>query len=115
MIKNQKLLRTVAEERIRKLLSLAKARTLQQRGSDALAKRYVHIARDIVSHYKVPAGREMKNEVCSGCESVLIPGVNCSVRLASSYGYITYRCRCGEEKHVQYRKSLRTQLFQKKI
>ncbi len=115
MIKNQKLLKAVAEERIRRLMSLAKARTLQQRGSDALSKRYVHIAQDIVSHYKVPAGREMKNEVCSGCESVLIPGVNCSVRLASSYGYITYRCRCGEEKHVMYRRSLRPKLFQKKV
>ena len=115
MIKNQKLLKAVAEERIRRLMSLAKARTLQQRGSDALSKRYVHIAQDIVSHYKVPAGREMKNEVCSGCESVLIPGVNCSVRLASSYGYITYRCKCGEEKHVSYRRSLGPKLFQKKV
>ena len=109
------MLNTVARERIGKLLSLAKARTLQQRGSDALAKRYVGIAQDIVSHYKIPAGREMKAQVCAGCRSILIPGVNCSVRLASSYGYITYRCRCGEERHVAYRKSLGPKLLEKKV
>ena len=115
MIKNQKLVKTVAQGRIRRLLDMAKTRTLQQRSSDALSKRYVHIAQNIVTHYKVRAGREMKNEVCSGCDSVLIPGVNCSVRLASTYGYIVYRCRCGDEKHVYYRKSLGPQFLQKKV
>ena len=47
----------------------------------------------------------MKTEVCGSCDSVLIPGINCSVRLASSYGYIVYRCKCGAEKHVMYREA----------
>lgn len=105
MIKNQKLLKGIAEERIRRLLSMAKGRTLEQRGSDALAKRYVGLAKKMVSHYKIPKGEEMKAEVCGSCNSVLIPGINCSVRLASSYGYIVYRCKCGEEKHVMYREA----------
>ncbi len=115
MIRNQELVKDVAEGRIRRLISLAKARTLQQRGSDALSKKYVQIAHNIVSHYKVSAGREMKREACAGCDSVLIPGVNCSVRLASQYGYIVYRCRCGEEKHIRYRESLGPKLLQKKV
>jgi RNase P subunit RPR2 len=105
MIKNQKLLKEMAQERIGRLLSMAKARTLEQRKSDALSKRYVNIAKNIVSHYKMPKGKQMKAEVCSSCDSVLIPGINCSVRLASSYGYIVYRCRCGAEKHVIYREA----------
>lgn len=103
MIKNQKLLNNIAQGRIRSLVSLAKARTLKLGGSDALSKRYVKMAREIISHYKIPAGREMKSEVCDACSSVLIPGVNCSVRLVSPYGYVAYRCVCGEEKHVMYR------------
>lgn len=105
MIKNQKLLKNMAESRIRRLVSMAKARTLQQRGSDALSKRYVDIARKMVSHYKMPKGDQMKAEVCDACNSVLIPGINCSVRLASAYGYIVYKCKCGEEKHVMYREA----------
>lgn len=102
-MKDQKLFGKIAEGRIRRLLAMAKARTMEQRGSDALSKKYVNIAKKIVSHYKMPKGKEMKAEVCDSCNSVLIPGINCSVRLASSYGYIAYRCKCGEEKHVMYR------------
>ena len=105
MIKNQKLLKEMAQERIGRLLSMAKGRTLDRRGSDALSKRYVGIAKKIVSHYKMPKGRQMKTEVCGSCDSVLVPGINCSVRLASSYGYIVYRCKCGAEKHVMYREA----------
>ena len=105
MIKNQKLLKGIAEDRIRKLLSMAKVRTLEHHGSDALAKRYVGIAKKMVSHYKIPKGRDMKADVCDSCDSMLIPGINCSVRLASSYGYIVYRCKCGAEKHVMYREA----------
>ncbi|MHB1830315.1 MAG: ribonuclease P Rpr2/Rpp21/SNM1 subunit family protein [Candidatus Micrarchaeaceae archaeon] len=106
MIRDRKLLRSVADGRVRRLFTMAKDRTLKSRGSDALAKRYVGIAESMIRHYRIPSGRSMKNEVCSGCKSVLIPGVNCSVRLASSYGYIVYRCKCGEEKHVFYRKNM---------
>ena len=106
MIKNGKLLKSVADARVKRLFAMAKDRTLKAGGSDALAKRYVGMAESMISHYRIPAGRSMKNEVCPSCKSVLIPGVNCAVRLASSYGYIIYRCKCGEEKHVFYRKHM---------
>jgi len=103
MIKNQKLLKSVAEERVRKLLSIAKNRTVRMGGSDQLSKRYINMADSIISRYKISPIKEFKREVCPSCKSVLIPGVNCSVRLAGTYGYIAYRCKCGEETHVFYK------------
>jgi RNase P subunit RPR2 len=103
MTKNKKLLEEIASGRIESLLSMARTRTLQNSAGDDLSRRYVGMAQNIISHYKIPAGRRMRREVCASCSTVLIAGVNCSVRLASQYGYVSYRCACGKERHVMYR------------
>ena len=104
MIRNRKLLSEIAIERIHKLISMSKSRALGAGTGDALSRRYVSIAKDISDHYRIRE-KSLDDAVCSGCGEVMIPGVNASVRLVGSYGYIAYRCRCGEEKHVHYGKS----------
>jgi RNase P subunit RPR2 len=106
MIKNQRLLKSIAEERVRRLFRLSKSRVLSSGGPDRLSARYLDIAESIIKHYKIAPGHEMKNEVCKACKTVLIPGATCSVRLSSTNGYVVLACRCGEEKHVNYRNTI---------
>jgi ribonuclease P protein subunit RPR2 len=103
-MKNESLARKIALERIRVLLALAEARTVENsKESRRLAKRYTDIARKISSHYKVTIPKDLKYRVCSGCGNFLVPGINCTVRLASSHGYIAYSCECGNERHFLYK------------
>lgn len=103
MIKNQKLMKEIAEARIKRLFELAKDRTLANGAHDTLAKRYIVIAQKMSSHYKVGKGNELRRQVCKKCGSVLVPGMNCTVRLVSGKGYYAVTCECGEEKHVFYK------------
>lgn len=104
-MKNVSLVRKIASSRIENLLDLAKQRTLEKTAdSEILAKRYVKLARKISSHYKVGIPKELKYRVCRNCGNFLIPGINCSVRLASVHKYLVYRCDCGEERHIFYKK-----------
>jgi ribonuclease P protein subunit RPR2 len=104
MPKNEELVKRVAVERIERLFELAKERTeMKDKASKDLAKRYIRIAKAISSRYKVSMPSSVKNFICKRCSSVLIPGFNCTVRLASSKRYIVYKCECGEEKHVFYK------------
>ncbi len=93
---------TIGKERMLRLLELAKQRTTKGKGSDALSKRYIRIAREISSHYKISTPKAFKNAVCNRCNNVLIPGINCKVRLSSGK-YVVYKCECGNEKHVFYK------------
>ncbi len=102
-MKNDRLLKAISEERIERLFNLAKDRTMHS-ASDRLSKRYIGIAESIISHYKVRPGVHMKREVCKRCKSILIPGMNCSIRIASGRGYRVILCGCGEEKHIFYKK-----------
>ena len=101
-MKDDKLIKEVAAARIERLFSLAEKKT-EARGSDALAKRYVALARRISSHYKVKLPIEIKNKICKKCNSVLVPGISCTVRIASQ-GYIVYRCACGAQKKIFLKK-----------
>ena len=65
---------------------------------------YVRLLRRISSHYRIGLGREMRNALCSKCNSVLVPGLTANVVLASSKGYAVYTCkRCGAERHIIYK------------
>jgi ribonuclease P protein subunit RPR2 len=46
----------------------------------ALANRYVTLARKISMRYKVPIPRVLKRKFCKHCYKYLMPGVNCRVR-----------------------------------
>ena len=102
-MRNEKLTRSIAEGRIDRLFKLAKDRSLANMAADRLSKRYIGIAETIISHYKAGQNTHIKREVCKKCKSVLIPGINCSIRLASNAGYRVILCSCGEEKHLFYK------------
>ena len=105
MQKRDPVVRQVAEQRMSRLFELARLRTVQQSSqSHRLARRYIKIARAIGSHYKVNTPKEMKEFTCKKCDCVLIPGLNCKVRIASSKKYIVYLCEsCKTEKHIFYK------------
>ncbi len=104
-MKNLDLVDRIASERIRRLVSMAEARTKEKNAdSRKLAKRYASLAKRISAHYKTEIPRDLKAKICKNCGNILVPGINCSVRLASSRGYVVYVCECGEEKHIFYKK-----------
>jgi len=104
----EKIVKKIAKERIEKLLELAEHRTRENNElSRKLAKRYVRLARDISMHYKVGIPKDKKQTMCKKCNNFLIPGINCSVRIASSNKYVVYKCKCecGAEKHIFYKQN----------
>ena len=104
-MKNADLMGRIAAERIAMLMRMAEKTTLWKTAdSRRLAKRYARLALKISEHYKVKLPELAKNKVCKKCGNFLVPGLNCSVRLASSHGYAVYTCECGEEKHVFYKR-----------
>ncbi|MDE1850403.1 MAG: ribonuclease P [Candidatus Micrarchaeota archaeon] len=104
MQKKDPIVKEVATWRIQRLFELASIGTKRgEKESLRLARRYVRIAKAISSHYKAKMPDKVKNSICKKCGSILIPGLNCRVRLASSKRYIIYLCRCGEEKHIFYK------------
>ena len=95
------LINTIARERIEILFGLAE-KAFPEDGE--LASSYVSIMNRIRTHYKVGLPPRIENRVCKGCSSVLMPGYNCKVVLASSKGHIIYKCgECGSERHLNYK------------
>ena len=104
MIKKNPIVLQIAQERIARLFSLAAQRMKRKdAASIALSRRYLKIARNISTHYKAKLPNSIKNQICKGCGNLLVPGLNCIVRLASSKKYVVYRCECGQEKHIFYK------------
>lgn len=101
---SEKLIKEIAADRINKLLELAEERAKDNTElSKKLSKRYVYLARKISMHYKVKIPKEKKQRLCKKCNNFLIPGVNCTVRVASSKRFVVYKCECGAEKHIFYK------------
>ena len=101
MESRKSLINTIAKERIEILFDLA-VKTFPE--DEKLAGSYVSIMNKIRTHYKVGLPLYIKNRVCKGCSSVLIPGYNCRVIVASSKGYVIYKCnKCGLERHLNYK------------
>jgi RNase P subunit RPR2 len=103
MMKNEHLLEEIAKERIFKLVELAKSRTIKMGSTDELAKRYINIAKDMKSHYRIRSANSINKMLCRTCNSVIVPGMNARVRVPSQKGYRAIICsRCGTEKHLFY-------------
>ncbi|MGC8587314.1 MAG: ribonuclease P protein component 4 [Candidatus Micrarchaeia archaeon] len=103
MVKNSGVVNAVASWRISRLARLAEAIEISGvADSEKLAKKYVRIAREISSHYGVRIPGSIKARICKCCGSFMVPGFNCSVRLASSGRYVVYKCACGCENHITY-------------
>ncbi|MEM3781718.1 MAG: hypothetical protein QXT43_02025 [Candidatus Micrarchaeaceae archaeon] len=100
-MKSKDIVKEIAKCRISRLLELAYAMARQNtEQSRQLEKRYVRLARLISAHYKVKIPKEQEQRICKSCNNLLVPGINCTVRLASGRKYLAYRCECGAERHV---------------
>jgi ribonuclease P protein subunit RPR2 len=96
-----KLIDMIAQERINILARLAEnEETRNTQESITRAKRYALIAKKISSHYKVKMSRDVSNKICKRCSNFLVPGINCTVRKASSPSCIIYTCDCGKQKKI---------------
>lgn len=98
MYKDEELLSEIAEDRIGRLFNLAEKRISKNKESDALSKRYVHLAREISSHYKIKMPQELKDKFCKKCNSLLLPGLTCTVRVSNRS--LIYKCNCGEGRKI---------------
>lgn len=98
-MKDEKIIKDIASERIERLFSLAERMTDSgDKEESRLAKRYMDLALKISRHYKVKFPEEIKKKICKDCNSVLIPGINCTVRITN--GALLYKCGCGGKKKV---------------
>jgi ribonuclease P protein subunit RPR2 len=90
-------IRQIAEERVDLLLRLAKDAV---RSDPSLSKRYVELAQRIAMRSGVRLGRQRKQFICKNCKSLLVPGVNCRVRVRSEHGtHVVVTClECGLRK-----------------
>ena len=97
------LINDIAKERVEILFALAEKVVSEDR---ALADSYIKILNSIRTHYKVALPQNIKNRICGECASVLIPGLNCKVTVASSKSYVVYKCAsCGAEEHLHYKRT----------
>lgn len=97
-----KFILNLASERIEILFGLAVA--AQKKGGKKLSKRYIKIAWDMSKHYKMGIPNRIKRMVCKKCGEVQIPGLNSRVIVASSKNCIIYKCKCGAENKMFYKK-----------
>jgi len=90
-------IRRIAEERIDILVRLAREAV---KSNPALSKRYIEIAHRIAMRSGVRLGPERKQFICKKCGSLLVPGVNCRVRVRAERGtHVLVTClECGSKK-----------------
>lgn len=70
--------RKIALHRIHRLFKLAISII---REDEELSQRYVAIARRIAMAARVHMPRDYRRLICRGCKKLILPGVNCRVRL----------------------------------
>ena len=75
------------------------------RENKELAERCTYIAKRILTSKKIKLIGEEKFLICRSCNKLLMPGVNCRVRLKQ--GFLTYKClNCGNVRKVKYDKRI---------
>lgn len=69
---------------------------------ERLAQRYIDLARRISMVSRVRIGREHRHLICRGCKRLIIPGVNCIVRIRQHREpHIVVSCSyCGKHRRV---------------
>jgi len=78
-LKDKKIQKTIARNRINQLFLLAEKYALSGRLN--LANRYVDLARKISMRYLVPMPKEFKRRFCKHCYQYLLPHVTCRIRI----------------------------------
>ena len=87
----------IAEKRIGILLNEAKKAAKES--EYMLAKRYVYLARKMGMKHRVKLPDAEKHWVCKRCNSYLIPGSNCRIRIKKNW--ITIVCEsCGSQRRI---------------
>jgi ribonuclease P protein subunit RPR2 len=76
----------IVKERIGILFDLAKK---ESKKHPERSKRYVELARRIGERYNVRFSKELKRSFCKNCNSLLISGVSCKVRLKNKTVFIS--------------------------
>jgi ribonuclease P protein subunit RPR2 len=94
--------RKIALRRISRLLVLARG---ELDGKPERSVRYVQLARRIATRCKVRAPRPLTRDVCKRCDTFLVPGNTCTVRLRRSRLNVTCR-KCGMVYRIPYRKDV---------
>lgn len=99
-LRDKKIRKKIAEDRIKKLFYQAEKKALQ--GRQDLANRYVELARKISMRYLVSIPKEFRHKFCKHCHQYLIPPLNCRVR--TYRGRIIIHCKnCGKYSRVPYK------------
>jgi ribonuclease P protein subunit RPR2 len=70
--------RKIAIQRIHRLFQLARGVIHED---EELAQRYVVLARRISMASRMRIPREYRRQMCRGCKKLILPGVNCHVRI----------------------------------
>jgi len=90
----------IAKERIKILFDLAEKEFEEY---PERSRRYIELARKIGLRYNIRLPKELKRKFCKNCNSLLIPGKSCSVRLVSRMRVVKVRClNCGKEFNYPY-------------
>lgn len=89
----------IARERVEILLKKAEQTF---RKDKVLSRRYVSLARKVAMRARYRLPREVKRGICKECDSLLKPGVNCTVRADSKTRAMVYRCECGSIRRYRY-------------
>jgi ribonuclease P protein subunit RPR2 len=78
-LKNKKLQKKIANERIKKLFYLTKVKVLD--GDYYFANRYIFLIRKLAMKYRLSLPKEIKRSYCKNCYYLLIPSKNCRIRI----------------------------------
>lgn len=89
----------IAKQRIRILFSLAKDIIHED---PALAQRYADSARKIAMAAKIRFPKEYRRQVCKHCKSLILPGINCRLRVRQRREpHIVITCmNCGKHTRI---------------
>ncbi|MCX8176268.1 MAG: hypothetical protein N3E48_03430 [Candidatus Bathyarchaeota archaeon] len=93
----------VARERIEILMENAFKKMMEN--DEKLAQRYVYLARRISMRSRVKIPRRWKIFICRGCKRLMIPGLNCRVRVQRRRNpHMALTClMCGHVKRFNYK------------
>ncbi|MHA1786020.1 MAG: ribonuclease P protein component 4 [Candidatus Helarchaeota archaeon] len=99
------IIRTIAKQRISTLFHLADEQIFKYKNKEK-ANRYVYIAKRISMKSNVKIPRQYKRRICSNCQSYMIPGINCRVRIKKRRTpHVVYTClECYHKKRYVIRK-----------
>jgi len=91
----------IARERIRILFDLASKFFPDY---PERARRYIKLARKIGLRYNIRLSRKQKRKFCKKCNSLLIPGISCTIRLDAKNKTLNIKCKnCNNIIRVPYK------------